>query len=64
MGIGNAQAATGKVTAFGLVRNRFGQPKIDDIKNIPEPIWDMLTPSEQQEIANARTLDPEKKSWP
>jgi len=44
----------GKVQLFGLVRDKDGKPKIDDIHNIPEPIWNMLSKSEQQEIENGR----------
>ena len=44
----------GKFKAFGLVRDKDGKPKIDDINNIPKQIWDMLTETEQQEIDHGR----------
>lgn len=44
----------GKIKAFVLVRDAKGKPKFDDINNIPEPIWNMLTPVEQEEIRNGR----------
>lgn len=40
----------GKVKTFGLIRDKDGKPRIDDINNIAKPIWDMLTDKEQQEI--------------
>lgn len=48
------KAYPGKVTAFCLVRDRHGKPRFDDINNIPEPIWQMLTPEEQKDIENER----------
>lgn len=44
----------GKVKGYILVRDANGKPKIDDLNNIPEPIWNMLTPVEQEEIKNGR----------
>ena len=41
-----------KVQMFGLVRDKNGKPKFDDIYNIPQTIWDMLTPEEKQKIKN------------
>ena len=43
-------ARQGKVRAFGLVRDKAGKPKIDNIQGIPRPIWDLLTEGEKQEI--------------
>jgi hypothetical protein len=48
------KAAQGRVKAYGLVRDENGKPVFDDIKNIPGPIWDMLTAAEQKEISNGR----------
>lgn len=48
------ESRPGRMTAFGLVRDANGKPKIDDIFNIPEPIWNLLTEDEQQEIENVR----------
>lgn len=50
----SVKTQAGKFKAFGLVRDKDGRPKIDDIHNIPDPIWDMLTEAEQQEIENVR----------
>ena len=45
---------TGKVKAYGLVRDKDGKPKIDDIHNIHPIIWTMLTQAEQLEIIKQR----------
>jgi len=50
----NVGSQEGKVQLFGLVRDKNGNPKIDDIYNIPDPIWDMLTPAEQADIEEKR----------
>ncbi len=47
-------AGKSKIKAFGLVRDKNGKPKIDDINNIPTQIWDMLTNKEPEEIENGR----------
>ena len=47
-------AQKAKLRVFGLVRDKNGKPKFDDIFNIPEDIWNMLTPEEQEEIENGR----------
>ena len=47
-------AQPGKIKAYGLVRGKDGSPVFDDIYNIPKPIWDMLTPQEQEQINNVR----------
>jgi hypothetical protein len=47
-------AQKGKFKAYGLVRDANGKPKIDDIHNIPGPIWDMLTTAEKEEINHVR----------
>lgn len=39
-----------KIKAFALVRNKDGKPRIDDIKNIPLGIWELLTDKEKQEV--------------
>jgi hypothetical protein len=46
----NLKAGIGTWTGFGLVRDKNGKPKIDDPTNIPQPIWDMLTEQEQEDI--------------
>lgn len=47
--------AKGKVELFGLVRDKNGKPKFDNSnEHIPEPIWDMLTDTEKQEIIDGR----------
>ena len=43
-----------KLNAVALVRDANGKPKFDDINNIPEEIWNQLTPVEQEEIENGR----------
>ena len=51
----NTKSGEGKWEAYGLVRDKNGRPKFDDIEaHIPAPIWDMLTEAEQQEIQNGR----------
>jgi len=43
----------GKWKAFGLIRDKNGKPKVNkDINKIPQQVWDMLTPEEQEEIEN------------
>jgi len=44
----------GKLKGYGLVRDENGRPVFDDINNIPDPIWNMLTEKEQEEIINVR----------
>ena len=39
-----------KIKGFGLVRDKNGKPKIDDYKNCPQEIKDMLTKQEQEEF--------------
>lgn len=50
----NIGSQPGTVRAYGLIRDKNGRPVIDDINNIPGPIWAMLTKAEQEEIANVR----------
>ena len=50
----NVSAQRGKFKAFGIVRDKYGKPRIDDPDNLPKEIWDMLTPEEQQEIENGK----------
>lgn len=40
--------------SFGLVRDRHGNPKFNDIFDIPDPIWNMLTSAEKRKIENDR----------
>ena len=40
----------GKVKAYGLVRDKDGNPKIDKIQDIPPAIWALLTEEERQAI--------------
>lgn len=35
---------------YGLVRDKDGKPKFDDIKGIPAQLWGQLTDEERQEI--------------
>lgn len=44
------ETSNGEFTLYGLVRDKNGKPRIDDINNIPEQIWNMLTKEEQEEI--------------
>jgi hypothetical protein len=40
-----------KIQAYGLVRDANGKPKIDgDAQDLPEPIKQLLTPEERQEL--------------
>lgn len=43
-----------KVTAHCLVRDKNGKPKFDDINNIPDVFWDLLTEDEKEDIRNDR----------
>lgn len=36
--------------AYGLVRDKDGRPKFDNIRNIPASLWNMLSAEEQAEI--------------
>ena len=44
----------GRFKGYGLVRDENGKPVFDDINHIPDPIWNMLTEKEQEEIINVR----------
>lgn len=46
---------TGKVELFGLVRDRNGRPKFDDIHVIHPNIWAMLTTNEKLEVLIRRS---------
>jgi len=50
----NLKSRRGKIVAYCLVRDKQGKPKFDDIMNIPEPIWNMLTTGEKQDIKHER----------
>jgi len=39
-----------KFVGFGLIRDKNGKPKIDDYKNCPQQIKDMLTKNEIEEF--------------
>lgn len=43
-------ATKAKMKGFGLVRDKNGKPKIDDYKNCPQEIKDMLTKKEKEEF--------------
>lgn len=44
------QAGKAQFRLFALVRNAEGQPKFDDIFNIPLEIWDSLADHEKRAI--------------
>lgn len=44
----------GRFKGYGLVRDENGKPIFDDINHIPDPIWNMLTVKEQEEINSVR----------
>ena len=46
------KAADIKFKAFGLVRDKNGKPKIDDYRNCPEEIKNMLSQTEREELEN------------
>lgn len=48
----NVKAKTGKATAYALIRDKNGKPKIDDIENCPKEILDALTKDEIEELKN------------
>lgn len=43
-----------EVKLFGLVRDKEGKPKFDDINNINPVIWSMLSFDEQAEVIKQR----------
>ena len=47
-----AKAENVKTKGFGLVRDKNGNPKIDDYKNCPQEIKAMLTKTEIKEFEN------------
>ena len=50
----NAKSQPGKLRAYFLVRSPDGKPKFDNINNIDQGYWDMLTDSEKSEIQQER----------
>lgn len=50
MSNGTAKAQRGRIKGYALVRDSNGKPRIDNIHGIPEGVWDLLTPEEQQEV--------------
>ena len=44
------KAEKAKMKGFGLIRDKNGKPKIDDYKNCPQEIKDMLTKTEKEEF--------------
>ena len=44
------KAGKAKLKGFGLVRDKNGKPKIDDYKNCPQELKDMLTKQEREEF--------------
>lgn len=46
----NVTAKKIKIKGFGLVRDKYGKPKIDDYKNCPDEIKAMLTTKEKEEL--------------
>ena len=41
-------------SGYLLVRDKNGEPKFDDINDIAQPYWDMLTEDEKQKIFDKR----------
>jgi len=41
---------TAKFKGFALIRDKNGKPKIDDYKNCPQEIKNMLTKTEKEEL--------------
>jgi hypothetical protein len=39
-----------KCKGYVLIRDKNGNPKIDDIYNIPKKMWELLTTEEQKQI--------------
>lgn len=50
----NVKGQLGKFQGNFLVRDKNGKPKFDDIHNIPDCFWEMLTDKEKQEIIKQR----------
>lgn len=44
------KTTSGKVKAYALVRDKNGKPKINNIYGIPQPLWELLTNNEKQEV--------------
>lgn len=47
-----AVAIKAKIKAYALVRDKDGNPKFDNVRNIPASIWNSLTAKEQSDIRN------------
>jgi hypothetical protein len=45
--VSNVSACDTVIKGFGLVRDKDGKPKIDDPKNLPIEIYNMLTDEEK-----------------
>lgn len=41
-------------SGYGLVRDKNGKPKFDNINNIPAQFWNQLTESEKTQIQKER----------
>jgi len=50
----NVGSLPGKLTGYFLVRDRKGKPKFDDIFNIADEYWNVLTTEEQEVILQER----------
>lgn len=48
----DVKATPGAFKGYALIRDKEGNPKIDDPMNLPKPIFDMLTKKEKEEIYN------------
>jgi len=47
---GKVNVLPSKFNGYGLVRDPSGKPKFDDPANIPQQLWDMLSPGERAAI--------------
>jgi len=54
----------GKYKGFGIVRDKNGKPRFDNINNIQPEHWSMLTANEQQQINEERNqnIQPSKNA--
>lgn len=48
----NTQVVESEISGVVLVRDCDGNPKFDDIDNIPDIVWETLTDKEKEVISN------------
>lgn len=48
----NVGAQPGKIKAYGLVRDKNGRPKVDDVTAIPPEVWETLSEEDKRYLLN------------